>query len=283
MEVDQSGPSKGWTWADSPAVAATPEAARAAGHPEAKIGPAHTQRTFGAEDRTFADTPNLELNRADNSLLGLPPEVAVLSGLAIGRAMGAAGLTAAGRALAGLKASAAQVTPVLKYEATRHALDAIGISPTVATVAAMAVSGYRKGAKAATADAESAVARTVKSDASPAIVDSYKPNISSTPPTVTTAEAVPAVSPAAGPFKENMARNLLAVERIRAKLPTKLTAEQEAVGLDLMRNGASAKDAVQAITSGDPAAELALRLGTQSDAQVRANLAKRNLKSGPKE
>lgn len=94
-----------------------------------------------------------ERTRDDSSLFGMPPEVAVLSGLSIGRAMGAAGLTAAGRVVAGLKNAAGQAAPVLKYEAVKAGLQSVGISPTLSTAAAMAIAGY-KGKGGAAAEAE---------------------------------------------------------------------------------------------------------------------------------
>lgn len=93
-----------------------------------------------------------ERTREDSSLFGMPPEVAVLSGLSIGRAMGAAGLTAAGRVVAGLKNAAGQAAPVLKYEAVKAGLQSVGISPTLSTAAAMAIAGYK--GKGAAAEAE---------------------------------------------------------------------------------------------------------------------------------
>lgn len=104
------------------------------------------------EQRAFFDVQQTankdagERTREDNSLFGMPPEVAVLSGIGLGRAIGAAGLTAAGRAVAGLKSAGAQVTPIIKYEATKTALEAVGVPKPLATAAAYAVSSYRRGA-----------------------------------------------------------------------------------------------------------------------------------------
>lgn len=118
-----------------------------------KMSAAKPQLALGQTEIAFPDRPSPEVTREDNSLFGMPPEVAVLSGLAVGRAMGVAGLTAAGRAVAGLKAAAGQVTPVLKYEVVKHALQAAGISPALATAGAMAISSYKKGAPPAEAEA----------------------------------------------------------------------------------------------------------------------------------
>lgn len=118
-----------------------------------KMSAAKPQLALGQTEIAFPDRPSPEVTREDNSLFGMPPEVAVLSGLAVGRAMGVAGLTAAGRAVAGLKAAAGQAAPVLKYEVVKHALQAAGISPALATAGAMAISAYKKGAPPA-AEAE---------------------------------------------------------------------------------------------------------------------------------
>lgn len=118
-----------------------------------KMSAAKPQRALGQTEIAFPDRPSPEVTREDNSLFGMPPEVAVLSGMAVGRAMGATGLTAAGRAVAGLKAAGAQVAPVIKYEVVKSALQAAGLSPSLATAGAMAISAYKKGAPAA-AEAE---------------------------------------------------------------------------------------------------------------------------------
>lgn len=84
--------------------------------------------------------------RPDNSILGLPPEAVVVPALGIGRAVaGATG--AAPKVVAGVKAAASQAAPAVKYEATRTALEAIGIPPSLAIPVALAVSGYKAGAK----------------------------------------------------------------------------------------------------------------------------------------
>jgi len=118
-------------------------------HPEARISGANPQRAIGQTEIAFPERLSPESTREDNSLFGMPPEFAVLGGLSIGRAIGAKGLTAAGRAVAGLKATAETVTPVLKYEVTHQALRAAGVPEMLAIPAAMIVSGYRRGAKAA--------------------------------------------------------------------------------------------------------------------------------------
>lgn len=84
-----------------------------------------------------------ERNRADVTLGGMPPELAAVSGLGVARAVGGAGLSLAGRAVAGAKAIASQAGPVVKYEALKHGLSALGLPATVSIPLAMAVSGYK--------------------------------------------------------------------------------------------------------------------------------------------
>lgn len=95
-----------------------------------------------------------ERTREDGSLFGMPPELAVVSGLSVGRAIGAAGLTAAGRAIAGLKATAAQVTPQLKYAAAQEAMNAIGVPKRYSIPAALIIAGLKNPKGGAAAEAE---------------------------------------------------------------------------------------------------------------------------------
>jgi hypothetical protein len=95
-----------------------------------------------------------ERSREDNSLFGMPPEFAALSGLAIARAVGAPALTAAARAVAGIKAVAGQALPVVKYEVTKTALEKMGVPSALSIPVAMMVSGYKRGGKAEAAAIE---------------------------------------------------------------------------------------------------------------------------------
>lgn len=103
-----------------------------------------------------------ERTREDNSLLGLPPELAVTSGLGIGRAVAGAGAGLASKAVAGAKAVAGQAAPAVKYELTKSALEGAGMPPSVAVPIALAVSGYQRGGKTARATAARAKAPTAK-------------------------------------------------------------------------------------------------------------------------
>lgn len=104
------------------------------------------QQTAGAGERT----------RQDNSVLGVPPELAVTGALGIARAAAGEGMTLAQRAAAGVKAAAAQAAPVVKYEATKTILTKAGVPGPIATLAAAAVAGYKKGGNAAEGEAAEA-------------------------------------------------------------------------------------------------------------------------------
>lgn len=108
---------------------------------------------FGAYQK--AHPAGSELHRADNNVLGMPPELAAVSALGVGSAMAAKGLSTAARVVAGGKSLVSQAAPVLKYELTKTGLQALGVSPSLATAAGMIVSGM-KGGKAAPAAAEAA-------------------------------------------------------------------------------------------------------------------------------
>lgn len=119
----------------------------------ATLSPQEKSDFAGYQEGVRINRGNPELHRVDNSLLGMPPELAVVSGLGLARAVAAPGLTAAGRVVAGAKNAVAQATPVLKYEATKHILTSMGVPQGIAIPAAMAVSGYRTGGKPAAAEA----------------------------------------------------------------------------------------------------------------------------------
>lgn len=82
-----------------------------------------------------------ERNRPDNSLLGLPPELAVVSGIGVGRAMVGPGLSAMQRATAGVKAAASQTAPIVKYEVVKATLEQANVPPVAAAAIAAAASG----------------------------------------------------------------------------------------------------------------------------------------------
>ncbi len=116
---------------------------------------AKEQQAFFDFQKTFA-VKDAERNRVDNSVGGLPPEMAALSLGNVGRAIGGAGLTAAQRAVAGVKAVAGQAAPVIKYELVKGGLHAMGAPEPIPMVGGMLASGYRMGKAAPSAAAPAA-------------------------------------------------------------------------------------------------------------------------------
>jgi len=148
MEVDPqaAGVPDGW----SVVTAATPRP------PTAPSAGTWEDRGIGGKVWHPADGGGSERTRVDNSVLGVPPELAVTGAIGVGRAVAGAGLSAAGRAVAGAKSVATQAAPVVKYELTRSALEGIGLPAPVAIAAAMFVSGYKHGGKGAATAATAA-------------------------------------------------------------------------------------------------------------------------------
>ena len=112
------------------------------------IGPSRNDAPLlgsGGIGRTWPVNGPSERTRVDNSFLGVPPEMAVIGALGVGRAMMAPAANMAGRAVAGAKEVVGQVTPIVKYEATKSTLTHIGVPESIAIPLAMAVSGYRRG------------------------------------------------------------------------------------------------------------------------------------------
>lgn len=136
-----------------------------------------------------------ERTRVDNSLLGMPPELAAISALSLGRAVLRPGLSVAQRAISGAKNVAMQAGPVVKYEATRTILEKLGIPAPLAIPAAMAVSGYKRGGGAA---ANSGVA-AAESEATAATRGATPPATSrvASPPAAPVQSAPPPVAQAA--------------------------------------------------------------------------------------
>ena len=77
-----------------------------------------------------------EGDRADVNILGVPPELAAVGALGVTRAVVQPGLTAAARALSGVKAAAGQAVPIIKYEAAQQGLKAVGIPEPLASIGA---------------------------------------------------------------------------------------------------------------------------------------------------
>lgn len=113
-----------------------------------KLTPAEQQSFFDYQKQAH---PQGEIGREDNSVLGVPPELAVLAPVGIARAVsGASGAT--GGIVAGTKAALSKAAPIVKYEATRSALRAMHVPDAPASIIAAAVAGYGgKGSIAAAA------------------------------------------------------------------------------------------------------------------------------------
>lgn len=99
-----------------------------------------------------ATPPNAE--RVDSDVAsGIPligsisPEMVAAGGMGVARAIGAPAASMAAKVVAGGKAVAEQVTPQIKYEVTKTALQSIGVPAPLAMAAALAVSGLQRGAK----------------------------------------------------------------------------------------------------------------------------------------
>ncbi len=107
-----------------------------------------------------------EGDRGDVNILGVPPELAAVSALSLGRAVLKPSLDAAGRVAAGAANAAGQAMPIIKYEVAQKALEAAGIPEPFRSAAAgvFAVRGGKKGtpAEAATVERDAlAIPKTV--------------------------------------------------------------------------------------------------------------------------
>lgn len=254
-----------------------------------------------------ATTPLVNTGSSTADSLTTPVALASLAigGTAIGRAIGAPALTAVERAIAGLGATAEQVTPLLKFEVTRRTLHAAGVPEWLAVPASVMISGYKKGPKAAATEAEAANAAkeattAATSQAAPAAAPVARPAapVTAAPPAEPIAPPAPAspASPASAPppaldtagqpaitarppngLPNQKAINELAIQARRAKV--KLTGDELQAGISRIEQGQSAADAVKAVMdqrlADDPAAKLAALLSSPTDAEVQAALAAR--------
>lgn len=89
-----------------------------------KMSPAEAQAFF--DYQKAATKGKGELTRVDNSVGGVPPEIAALSIGSIGRALAAPAANAGARAVAGAKAVGAQAAPYVKGEVVHGALRLVG-------------------------------------------------------------------------------------------------------------------------------------------------------------
>lgn len=166
-----------------------------------KLTPDEQQQFF---DYQKSVNTGSERTRIDNNIGGMPPELAVASGVGAVRAIGGAVADAAGGAVAkagaGLKAAASQATPVLKYEASRAALKALKVPDAMAIPVAMMVAGYKPGPKSTAgmsdlqlAEQEVAAGRLPQS-ALDAIKRAQAPKVTTGPPTAPNAQPAPVVA-----------------------------------------------------------------------------------------
>lgn len=135
MEVDdKSGIPEGWSVVDGKGAPQATE--KSAGYWE--------KRGIAGDVWHPADGAS-ERHRADNEVLGMPPETAALGVGAIGRAVAAPAVNAGARIAAGLKAAGSQAAPNIKYELVKTVLQKAGLPAPIAVPAAMIISGIRRG------------------------------------------------------------------------------------------------------------------------------------------
>lgn len=181
---------------------------------------------------TGAKAMDPELGRVDNSLLGMPPEMAALSAMAVTRAAAVPAANLMGRAKAAMVAAGAQAAPQLKYEVTKSALQGLGVPAPFAMAAALMVSGYRKGGGKATPAAETPL---------PEGVDRYMPNVS-------TNQAIQAP-----PIAQQQQASAASMESPGAALASRVgTPSDTDLVKALIAKGNSASAAIQTIARGDP-------------------------------
>lgn len=220
-----------------------------------------------------------------------------LGGSAVARAGAGAGLSMGGRMMAGATEAATQAAPAVKYEVTKTLLTKMGMPESVATVTALAVSGYKRGAKPATV-AEEAAPRAVRRRPPPPVTSPVEtPPAVAAPPLPVTAVAapVPAASSAAaqlasragaltdveaqavdglvrqGYDRDQVLQALAAKKAAPVSPRVKLTAPETAVIQQLMKTGKTPEEATAAVM-----AMRRLSSGLPTSAQVTQNVADRN-------
>lgn len=175
-----------------------------------------------------------DYGREDNSLLGLPPEAAVVPGLGVGRAVaGASGLV--NRGIAGATAlGEGVILPYAKYSATKHLLLSLGVPSPVAEAMAVIASGYRRGVRPS-APSEPA---PVVSPASP-VASSPAVPVPEVAPGVPARPAVQSVTRGLSPQR---IQNELGIQARRQKVT--LSEPQYKAATDLVSQGKSPAEAV---------------------------------------
>lgn len=215
-----------------------------------------------------------ELHRPDNSLLGVPPELAVTGAVGVGRAMMGPGTGpgAASRLYAGAKEVVTQTAPAIKYEVVKSSLEAAGVPAPVAAAAAIAVSGYRHGGGKAAAGTAAATteagavetaATTPRAPTAAASVDPVAASPVAPAPPAATGARTAAPSPTAGPqsWGPQRIRNEVGLEARRAKLT--LSSEQLDQADALVATGMAPPAAVRNIAAKAAQAPAKLKLNLE--------------------
>lgn len=107
-----------------------------------KLTPAEQSEFF---DYQKSQHPQGERGRVDNSVLGVPPELAAVGLAGVANAVTQPAISAVQRVAAGARSVASQAAPVVKYEVAKTTMEKMGVPTPLAMAAAMAISGYKKG------------------------------------------------------------------------------------------------------------------------------------------
>jgi hypothetical protein len=108
-----------------------------------KLTPDEQQAFFDVQKT--ANAGKGERTREDSSLLGMPPELAIASGIPIARAVAGAGASLGAKATAAAGAAAPQLAAQAKYWGTKLTLMKLGVPSVLAEGVAIAASGIKKG------------------------------------------------------------------------------------------------------------------------------------------
>lgn len=190
-----------------------------------------------------------ERHRADNQVLGLPPEVAAIGAATVGAAALRPGLTAVGRVAAGAKAAAGQAVPLLKYEAARQGLRFVGVPEPIASIGA-GVFAARGAGKATAADeaiaAEAAPVTVPKGD--PAMLSPLEltRKLRAEHQAASGMTKMPEPEAVAREFKTFFAPVEKAAEGAARSVP-KLKVQETAMAMKLLKGGMPAKEVMDTI------------------------------------
>jgi hypothetical protein len=232
-----------------------------------------------------------EGDRVDNSVLGLPPELAVLGGPIAKKALGAAGSAASG--IAGKVGSAAKAAgPIMTYEVAKTAMQHMGVPAELAGIIAAMIGGGRPTAparpraprapKAQTASPGQAPAPAGPSS-TPAPVPTVQNSAASAaapspaapaPPAPPVAAAPPSAKPAPrGRVKNPGPKNTPAATAKASAPGSSLTPEEEKEAAKLLAQGIPVDKVLKRITL---SRQLTGQLGTPSPDAMRQAIDKRN-------